>query len=161
MNFIIPDLDLVVVTAADNYDYNGPDVDVLLAAEILPELTLSLDGRFSGSWYNPSTDGQGFSVEVLEQEGTVVAYWYTFTSTGEQRWFVLQGDIVDGVGEMTIYESTGGVFLQGGPTSLDVWGTGQLTAVDCQHAELEIESAEVSTTVPLTRLTGQCAHYVE
>jgi CubicO group peptidase (beta-lactamase class C family) len=159
--FIIPDLDLVVVTTADNYDHNGLDVDALLVTGILPELTLSLDGRFSGSWYNPATNGQGFAMEVLEQKGTLVAYWYTFTATGEQRWFVLQGQVVAGVGEVTIYESTGGVFLQNDPTSLEVWGTGRFSAVDCKHVSFEFESDEISTTIPLTRITGDCAQWPE
>jgi len=159
--FIVPDLDLVVVTTADNYDHNGLDVDALLVTRILPELTVDLDGRFSGSWYNLATKGQGFSLEVLDEFGSLVAYWYTYTQTGEQRWFVLQGPVVDGVGEVTIYHSTGGVFLQNDPTSLDEWGTGRFIPVDCQHLSFEFESAEVSTTIPLTRLTGDCAQWPE
>jgi len=159
--FIVPDLYLVVVTTADNYDYNGPDVDTLLVTRILPELTVSLDARFNGSWYDPATDGQGFSMEVLEQYGALVSYWYTYTQAGEQRWFVLQGDLVDGVGEVTIYESTGGVFLQNNPTTLSVWGTGRFSAVDCQHMDFSFESAELSTTIPLTRLSGECAQRPE
>lgn len=159
--FVLPDLDLVVVTTGDNYDYNGPDVDALLLMGILPELTPALDGRFSGSWFNPDTKGQGFAMEVLEDKETVVAYWYTFTPTGEQRWFVLSGEVVDGIGEVTIYESTGGIFLQSDPTQLTVWGTGRFSALDCQHASFEFESAEISTVIPLTRLTGQCAQRPE
>jgi hypothetical protein len=157
----VPDLYLVVVTTADNYDYNGPDVDTLLVTRILPELTVSLDARFNGSWYDPATDGQGFSMEVLEQYGALVSYWYTYTQAGEQRWFVLQGDLVDGVGEVTIYESTGGVFLQNNPTTLSVWGTGRFSAVDCQHMDFSFESAELSTSIPLTRLSGECAQRPE
>jgi hypothetical protein len=159
--FIVPDLDLIVVTTADNYDHNGLDVDSLLVGAILPELTLSLDGRFNGSWYNPVTDGQGFSLQVLEPGSTVVAYWYTFTQTGEQRWFALQGQVVDGVGEVTIYAVTGGGFLQSVPPDVDVWGTGRFSAVDCQHLSFEFESEEISTTIPLTRLTGDCSQWPE
>jgi len=159
--FVVPDLDLVVVTTADNYDHNGLDVDALLITGILPELTLALDRRFSGSWYNPATNGQGFAMEVLETKGTLVAYWYTFTSSGEQRWFVLQGQVVDGVGEVTIYESSGGVFLQNDPTNLAVWGAGRFIVIDCQSLSFEFESAEISTSIPLTRITGECAQWPE
>lgn len=159
--FIVPELALIVVTTADNYDYAGPGLRTLLEDHVLPELALSLDARFNGSWYNPDTDGQGFSLEVLDQQGTAVAYWYTYTATGEQRWFVLQGNIVDGVGEMTIYESTGGVFLQDDTTSLDVWGNGRFIAVNCQHINFEFESADISATIPLTRLTGECAEHLD
>ena len=156
--FILPDLDLIVVTTADNYDYNGPNVDAMLAL-IVSELNPEFDSRFNGSWYDPATDGQGFSVEVLDSNGVVVSYWYTYTQTGELRWFVLQGQVLDGVGEVTIYQSSGGIFLQDDPTSLTQWGRGRFVAIDCQHINLEIESAEVTTTLNLTRLTGDCEAY--
>ena len=156
--FILPDLDLVVVTTADNYDYNGPDVDAMLAL-IVSQLNPDLDSRFNGSWYDPEADGQGFSVEVLEQNGVVVSYWYTYTQAGEPRWFVLQGQVADGVGEVTIYQSSGGVFLQDDPNLLTEWGRGRFVAVDCMHIDLEIESMEVTTTLNLTRLTGSCEVY--
>jgi len=153
--FVVPDLDLVVVTTADNHDYNGPNVDALLVM-IVSEMDPALDSRFNGSWYDPATDGQGFSMEVLELQGVVVSYWYTYTQTGALRWFVLSGEIVNGIGEVKIYESSGGVFLQNDSTSLTQWGSGRFTAIDCQHIELEFISDEVSTTLNLTRLTGSC-----
>ena len=156
--FILPDLDLTVVTTADNYDYNGPNVDAMLAL-IVSELNPAFDSRFNGSWYDPATDGQGFSVEVLDNDGVVVSYWYTYTQTGELRWFVLQGQVLDGVGEVTIYESSGGIFLQDDPTQLTEWGRGRFTAIDCMNIDLEIESGEVTTTINLTRLTGSCQAY--
>lgn len=159
--FIVPDLDLVVVTTGDNYDYNGPDVDALLLTQILPELSLQLDSRFSGSWYDPETDGQGFSMEVLTGSSTVVAYWYTYTTSGEKRWFVLQGEVFEGVGEVTIYQTSGGVFMQGDPVVRTIWGTGTFTAVDCQNMEFAFESAELSASIPLTRITGECAQRPE
>ncbi|MBT8047050.1 MAG: serine hydrolase [Xanthomonadales bacterium] len=159
--FIVPDLGLVVVTTADNYDFGGPDVDALLVTRILPELTLQLDSRFSGSWYDPASDGQGFSMEVRAGSETVVAYWYTYTADGEKRWFVLQGEVIDGVGEVTIYQTSGGVFLQGDPVVRTVWGTGSFSAVDCRHMEFAFESAELSASIPLTRITGECAQRPE
>ena len=152
--FIIPELGLVLVTAGDNYDYNGPDVDALLIS-VLPELAPRLDQRFNGAWFNPAAEGQGFNLEILEN-GAVVSFWYTYTLDGRQRWFLIQGEIMDGVAEVTIYETSGGVFLQGVPYALEVWGSGRISAVDCDHITFEIESVEVSTTIPLTRLTGVC-----
>jgi hypothetical protein len=48
------------------------------------------------------------------------------------------------------------VFLQNDPYALEVWGSGRFSPVDCNNINLEIESEEVSTTIPLTRLTGVC-----
>ena len=156
--FVVPDLGLVVVTTADNYDYNGPNVDALLVM-IVSQLNPELDPRFNGSWYDPQTNGQGFSLEVLDPQGVVVSYWYTYTETGELRWFVLQGQVVDGVGEVTIYESSGGMFLQDDPTTLTEWGSGRFTAISCMNITLEVASTEVTTTLNLTRLTGDCETY--
>jgi CubicO group peptidase (beta-lactamase class C family) len=152
--FVIPELGAVVVTAGDNYDYNGPDVDALLYS-VLPEMNPRLDQHFNGAWYDPEMVGQGFSLEVLK-DGAVVSFWYTYTPQGSQRWFLLQGNVDDGEAAMTIYETSGGVFLQGDPYNLEEWGSGQFRAIDCDHISLEIESREISTTIPLTRLSGVC-----
>ena len=154
--FVVPELDLVVVTAADNYNYGGPDMDVLLSTWILPELDPRMDARFSGSWYDPATDGQGFSMEVLEERDELVAWWYTYTESGEQRWFLLQGPLSQGIGEVTIYQAEGGRFLQGDPVSLSAWGAGRFMPRSCDRMDFEVESAEVSTMIELTRLTGTC-----
>jgi len=155
--FVVPELDLVLVTAGDNYDYNGADVDALLYT-LLSGLDPDLDQRFDGSWYDPVNTGQGFNLDILDDEKTVASYWYTYDNdgSGNQRWFLLVGEVRQGVGEVTIYSTSGGKFLQSDPYSLEEWGTGRLRAVDCSHVNFEIESDEVSTTIPLTRLTGVC-----
>lgn len=155
--FVVPELDLVLVTAGHNYDYNGPDVDALLYS-VLSELNPDLDPRFDGSWYDPQTDGQGFNLDILDDEKTVVSYWYTYTSdaSGSQRWFVLEGQVSDGIGDVTIYETKGGIFMQSEPHSLVPWGTGRFIAIDCNHINFEFESGEMSASIPLTRITGSC-----
>jgi len=152
--FVVPELGLVLVTTGDNYDYNGPDVDALLIS-LLAEMNPRLDQRFNGAWYDPETDGQGFNLEILEN-GAVASFWYTYTDDGRQRWFLIQGEVINGEAEVTIYETSGGVFLQDDPVSLHEWGSGRFSAVDCEHITFEIESDEISTTIPLTRLTGIC-----
>lgn len=154
--FVLPELDLVVATVADNYDHSGPDVDTLLMTYVLPALNPRLDSRFNGSWYDPATDGQGFSMEVLDGRGELVSYWYTYTNTGEQRWFVLAGPVVDGVGEVTVYETSGGRFLQSTPPSVEPWGSARFVPLDCNHMNLEVDSDEITTTLSLTRLSGDC-----
>jgi CubicO group peptidase (beta-lactamase class C family) len=159
--FIIPDLGLVVVATGDNYDYNGPNVDALLVTQVLPNLKPKLDGRFSGSWYDPDMSGQGLNLEVIEQRDVAAGYWYTYTQSGDLRWFIYQGSTVDDHADVTIYEASGGVFLQNDPVNLSVWGSGRFSTIDCMHMEFSVESAEVSTTIPLTRLTGNCAQWPE
>lgn len=156
--FVVPELGMVMVTTADNYDHAGLDVDALLYTYVLPNLNPRLDSRFNGSWYNPLTDRQGFSMEVLEEYNVVVAYWYTYDYDGNQRWFLAQGEVVDGIGEVVIYQTSGGVFLQIDPVEAIEWGSGRFRPADCNHMrfEFESESEAVSDYVPLTRLTGNC-----
>lgn len=152
--FVVPELELVLVTTADNYDHNGPDVDALLVT-VVSDLNPHIDQRFNGAWYDSDTVGQGFSLEIREN-GDVASFWYTYGTDGGQRWFVLQGKLEDGDAPVTIYETSGGVFLQGDPVSLEEWGRGRFRANDCDNISLDIESAEITTTIPLTRLTGVC-----
>jgi hypothetical protein len=159
--FIVPDLGLVVVATGDNYDYNGPDVDALLVTGVLPNLTPEMDARFSGSWYDPDTTGQGLNLEVIEHRDVAAGYWYTYTPSGELRWFVYEGSTVGDHADVTIYAPSGGIFLQDDRVDLDIWGSGRFKTVDCMHMEFSMESAEVSTTIPLTRLTGVCAQWPE
>jgi hypothetical protein len=49
---------------------------------------------YSGAWYNPDVDGEGFIVEVLPND-QVVIYWFTFTpdGSGSQAWMIGDGII--------------------------------------------------------------------
>ena len=93
-------------------------------------------------------------MEVLDSRGELVRYWYTYTNNSEQRWFLLAGAVVNGVGEGTVYQTRGGVFLQADPPTVEPWGTARFIPLDCNHMTLEIQTDEITTTVPLTRLSG-------
>ena len=156
MIFLLPELDLVMVTTADNYDWNGPDVDALLVTRILPDLAPHLDARFNGAWYDPATDGQGLSLEILEERGQVVSFWYTYTDEGALQWFYLEGAVANGVGTVVVYEAEGGRFLQNDPVSLVSRGSGRFLPRDCNRVDFEVSLGEVETVIPLTRLSGHC-----
>jgi hypothetical protein len=61
--------------------------------------------QYSGAWFNPDTDGEGFIIEVLPDDRAVV-YWFTYAAddSGEQAWMMGDGDMVHG-----------GIILPGGP----------------------------------------------
>ena len=54
-----------------------------------PEMDLS------GSWYDPSHDGEGFIVEQVSA-GKAVVFWFTYDETGRQSWMFSSGAINDG-----------------------------------------------------------------
>lgn len=48
----------------------------------------------SGSWFDISHDGEGFTIHALP-DGRVIVYWYSFDSQGNQRWFIGVGNVDD------------------------------------------------------------------
>jgi hypothetical protein len=100
------------------------------------------DFGFSGTWYNPSTGGQGLMLEVNPVNGVVFLGWYTYALNGgvdetSQRWLSAQSQYSVGARSMSldIYVSTGGVFdaEAGGVTTTRV-GTATLTFTSCTTA---------------------------
>lgn len=154
---LIPELNLVLASVADDYDYDGPGIGALLQSFILPELSPILDRRFNGAWYDPETDGQGLTLEVLKEGARLIGFWYTYGENGGNRWFTFDGDINGSTAVVSIIQTSGGAFLQGDPVTRSEWGTGRFSVFDCDHITFEINSPEVTSSVPLTRLTGSCS----
>jgi len=120
----------------------------------------------TGTWYNPSTSGQGVFLEaypdnIAPGQGTLSAGWFTFdtTAAGGQRWYTLQGGVkaTDTAAALTIYATTGGNFNAGPAVSATAVGTATLQFTDCQHALLNYTFTDGSNRkgfVPLNRLTA-------
>ena len=171
--FVIPEIDMILVSTAKDFDYTGQGIGFLLRNHILPAQNLGTQGHFlfdrnmNGSWYWPENSGQGINIEVLEDRNEVLAYWYTYENsesmdTGRQRWFIMQGEIIDEKSKLTIRSTTGGSFVISDPPGLIEWGTGELFFSDCNSGYFQFSSIDenVSATIPLTRLTGGngCQH---
>lgn len=83
------------------------------------------EAQFSGAWYDPSHDGEGFTLQVLSGDDVVV-YWFSFDPEGARRWFFGLGKILDG---RFVFEdlltSSGGIFGPGfdpATVSFSRWG---------------------------------------
>ena len=153
---VYPELDMVVASVADDFNYDGPGIGALLRLYVLPELNPRLDRRFTGAWYDPENDGQGFTLEIIEDGNRLIAFWYTYGENQSKRWFTMDGPIDAGEADVSIIQTSGGSFLQPDPVERREWGTGHYSAIDCNHINFEINSEEIITTVMLTRLTGSC-----
>jgi hypothetical protein len=104
------------------------------------------DFALSGNWYEPSTSGQGFIIEVNPVAPVVFLAWYTYAVNGAaqgaagQRWFTAQGSYSSGARSMTasLYETAGGVFDTATPSSQssNVVGTVTLSFSSCSVANL-------------------------
>lgn len=154
---VYPDLELVVSSVANDYEYSGPGIGSILRNHIMPQLAPTLDQRFNGAWFDPEMDGQGLTLEILDQGRRLIGFWYTYGENSERRWFTFDGTIEGSEATVTIIETQGGVFLQGDPIERIHWGTGRFSVFDCDHIDMEIESEEITTTIPLSRLTGSCS----
>jgi serine protease len=47
---------------------------------------------FSGSWFDPEHDGEGFTVEVMNPE-TAIVFWFTYDAEGNSAWMLSLADI--------------------------------------------------------------------
>jgi pimeloyl-ACP methyl ester carboxylesterase len=135
---------------ADTGSVAGPcriDPDVAiddLDAAVRPRLepVMQLDSRFSGNWYDPDRNGEGWLVEVLDAR-TALIYGFTFPAAGEpgaQQWLIGTGTIIDnGIVVDEVYGMDGGAFgtaFASDQTRLVPWGTLRFTFDACGSARL-------------------------
>ena len=120
----------------------------------------------TGSWFNAATAGQGLTVEVYPDfvssgKGLLAGGWFTYDTSGNQRWLFLQGSMSSTHGatiDVGIYASSGGIFDAPPATSAVNYGSGLLTFYDCSHATLAFTFIDGrSGTIPYERLTSPSA----
>jgi hypothetical protein len=114
--------------------------------------------RLSGSWYDPSHDGEGYVLEVLADR-SVLVYWFSYDPQGERRWFFGIGEIVD---EKLVfndmYTTSGGIFgaeFDPDQVQLEAWGSLELE-LECDSGVARftpVEAGFPNGTLDLTRLT--------
>jgi hypothetical protein len=119
----------------------------------------------SGTWYDPSTAGQGVMITIDPFDENVFVGWYTYAAgvaseeADGQRWFSAQGNygMQGSPVALTLYESTGGAFDAGDPVSTVEVGSATLNFASCESATLDYtftrgDLAGRSGSLPLTRL---------
>ena len=144
-------------TDACRYDANfsPPAMDSIVPARTAPR---SINGRYSGSWYDPSRNGEGFALEILP-DGATAVYFFTFPPAGAaatQAWTVAGGRVVPGgaVFDNVQYRPDPG---ENTPASQALpWGRMYLGFSDCNNGEMRWEGPAGwgSKTVPVTRITS-------
>jgi hypothetical protein len=137
------------------------------ASVTAPAAGLDLDQHgLTGSWYQPTTSGQGIEVEVYPDlspgTGFTQVSWFTFdTAAGladHQRWYTLSGSVTSGQpsAALTIYQNVGGNFNAAPITMAQAVGTATLSFATCTSGQLAYTFSDGSGrtgTIPLTRLT--------
>jgi hypothetical protein len=142
---------------------------LLLLSAILPVSTLCFadvelsNGGASGQWYNPSRDGEGIFVEIVESNGDqkISVAWFTYDNTGFQMWLVGVAELQAGQTVVTIP-----VAVTDGPkfgpdydpaaVNRTPWGTLTLNFSSCSAGILSYASSVGfgSGAINLTRLTN-------
>lgn len=113
----------------------------------------------TGSWANPATDSQGFVIEVSpnllgNSRGNLFGGWFTYSPTGAQNWYTIQGEVgTSNASEMSIFQTLGGRFDSAQATTTKPVGQVRIVFGDCMHATLEYSFDDGrSGTVALSRL---------
>ena len=158
--FVLPELDMVIVSTADNGDLNGEDMRHAVRDVVIPgvedDFEPASDGGLTGSWYNPELRHQGFMLEVVPATGQVIIYWMTFEpQTGSQQWMIAVGQLRGRRAVLEFLRPQAGTFNGGQEARLDGWGDAELFFHDCTHATLDFHSeiAGVQGAIALQRLT--------
>ncbi len=121
----------------------------------------SIDSSVSGSWYDESQDGHGFSLEYLPDD-RLVFYWFTFTPDGDREWVfgTLDVDIGSTVAEGEAFRKLGdGARFPPAiePAAIDTeeWGTIRFEFTDCESGSVSWDAVPPYGTgsMDLTRLT--------
>ncbi len=117
------------------------------------------EARLSGSWYDLTHDGEGYTLEVLI-DGRVLIFWFSYDPAGERRWFFGVGEILNGKFVFDEMVTTrGGIFGDDfAPSTVETlpWGTLELE-LDCSGGPASYASSEEgfgSGILNLTRLTS-------
>lgn len=118
--------------------------------------TPTIDGRFSGQWFDPARDGEGISLEVLPGNKALV-YVFTFPPSGDaglQSWLMAVGDVIGGgieFADVQLPSLDANGQLQG-----THWGRIGLTFNDCNTGAMRWDGPPGwgSLEVPLARITA-------
>jgi serine protease len=94
----------------------------------------------SGSWFDATRSGEGWLVQVLNQD-LVVAYWFTYDSQGRQVWIGGVGELLNGSFVVSeVIQPVGGRFGPGysaEQVSLLPWGAMGMTFTGCNSAAMQ------------------------
>ena len=117
----------------------------------------------SGSWYSPDRNGEGFTLQVLDN-GTAHVLWFTYPPAGssaQQAWIYASGGRIDGdrivfEGALTTRGPRFGASYDPAQLQLLPWGRIEFRFTTCNQAELTYQgpAAWGSGTRNVTRLAS-------
>jgi glucose/arabinose dehydrogenase len=125
---------------------DGPPVGI--------DADISINAGMAGAWFDPTTSGQGFLIDVEPAGQFMFVAWFTYDDASskvgapEHRWLTAQGEFSGSVAELTLSATSGGRFDDPLATTTDPVGSLTLNFADCSNAS-------VSYDLPDDGLQGQ------
>ncbi len=112
------------------------------------DVPVGITGGFSGTWYQPARDGEGFVIDVApyyfendQDDWQIVATYYTYDGMGNQAWLignaVIEGDTVT----VPVQITDGGIFgLLFDPLHVNRsdWGTLEFSFTSCWRGHVSV-----------------------
>lgn len=122
--------------------------------------TFAINQGISGAWFNPTTPGQGFLIDVRPSDNFIFIAWFTYEAetpgvpilkvgSNDQRWLTAQGNFTGAGAQLPIFNTTGGQFNGPRGTTTTQVGTMNVNFSSCTAGTL-------TYTLP-NNLTGQIA----
>jgi hypothetical protein len=126
-----------------------------------PESTpFELNTGMSAAWFDPSRNGEGFLLEVLEGN-VAVLYWFTYDDLAGQEWYIAVGEVRDHAASFDeVLRMSGGVFgpeFDPGKIGFDVAGSARFSWSGCNHGRMTWTIDNQSGSQQLQRLTRLAA----
>jgi hypothetical protein len=120
-----------------------------------------IDDSLSGAWFDSKHEGEGFIVEVLEDD-TALVYWFTYHDDGRQRWFFGVGDVIGNrIVIENLMDAQGGQFGKNfDPDEVVLRSRGSLSMafLGCQQAIVNYSVDNNGGHQQVTRLTNIYGH---
>jgi len=119
------------------------------------------DGTFSGSWYNPDRDGEGFHIEMLPDDQALIV-WFTFpgiTDNGqtEQAWILGTGSVSgDTITILNAFKARGPEFGDDYDVTdwvSETWGNITISFSDPDNGQIDYDGNDGSGMTLITRVT--------
>lgn len=122
---------------------------------------LIITKSFTGGWYDPAKNGQGFLMEIIKSNNQKKALttWFTFDTAGNQYWLIGVGEIEDQSINFQMLLPEGGMFGNShNPDNMTntVWGEVKFNFNDCNNGTVSwnpVISGFNPGTMPVTRNT--------
>ena len=108
---------------------------------------ITIDGTFSGSWFAPVRNGEGFIFDVTEVNGVphLVLYYFTYENndSGRQAWLVGPAPIIGNKASVPVLIADGAQFgeqFDAADVNRTDWGNIKVTALSCDLVMIESNS---------------------